>query len=75
MVNVLLFASQVTYASGAVQSQGNVLTPTQVKDRPICLKWPTEKGALYTLVMTDPDAPSRAAPTDREFRHWLVVNM
>lgn len=25
--------------------------------------------------MTDPDAPSRAQPKFREFRHWLVANI
>lgn len=25
--------------------------------------------------MTDPDAPSRANPTKREWHHWLVVNI
>lgn len=34
----------------------------------------TEKHekATYTLVMTDPDAPSRAQPRLREWRHWVV---
>ncbi|KAJ3692440.1 hypothetical protein LUZ60_012790 [Juncus effusus] len=30
---------------------------------------------LYTLVMTDPDAPSPSEPTMREWLHWLVVNI
>merc|ERR1711973_958518 len=41
----------------------------------IKVEWPTEEGALYTLCMTDPDAPSRAEPTFREWHHWLVVNI
>ncbi|XP_078688249.1 uncharacterized protein LOC144920176 isoform X5 [Branchiostoma floridae x Branchiostoma belcheri] len=53
---------------------GNVLTPTQVKSPPQVM-WPVEDGALYTLVMTDPDAPSRANPRLREFHHWLVGNI
>ncbi|XP_019629565.1 PREDICTED: protein D3-like [Branchiostoma belcheri] len=53
---------------------GNVLTPTQVKSPPQ-VTWPVEDGALYTLVMTDPDAPSRANPRLREFHHWLVGNI
>ena len=39
------------------------------------MTWPTEEGALYTVVMTDPDAPSRADPKFREWRHWVVVNV
>ncbi|KAL6592711.1 hypothetical protein ACP70R_001872 [Stipagrostis hirtigluma subsp. patula] len=30
---------------------------------------------LFTLVMTDPDAPSPSEPTMREWLHWLVVNI
>lgn len=29
----------------------------------------------YTLIMTDPDAPSRLKPDLREFVHWVVVNV
>ncbi|KAG8075843.1 hypothetical protein GUJ93_ZPchr0006g45069 [Zizania palustris] len=32
-------------------------------------------NALFTLVMTDPDAPSPSEPTMREWLHWLVVNI
>ncbi|XP_064482532.1 protein D1-like [Ornithodoros turicata] len=31
--------------------------------------------ALYTLVMVDPDAPSRKNPTRKHWLHWLVVNI
>ncbi|KAH0435257.1 hypothetical protein IEQ34_026667 [Dendrobium chrysotoxum] len=30
---------------------------------------------LYTLIMTDPDAPSPSEPRMRECIHWLVVNI
>lgn len=53
---------------------GKELTPTQVKDVPK-LKWDTEKGAHYTLLMVDPDAPSRTNSLYREVRHWLVMNI
>ncbi|KAL0572054.1 hypothetical protein V5O48_009912 [Marasmius crinis-equi] len=29
----------------------------------------------YTLVMTDPDAPSRAEPKYRQFRHWVITGL
>ncbi|XP_034237515.1 uncharacterized protein LOC117642987 [Thrips palmi] len=53
---------------------GNELTPTLSQNRP-AISWPTEEGALYTLIMTDPDAPSRANPIRREFLHMLIVNV
>ncbi|KAG1366211.1 protein MOTHER of FT and TFL1 [Cocos nucifera] len=33
------------------------------------------RADLYTLVMTDPDAPSPSDPTMREWLHWVVVNI
>ncbi|XP_013790999.1 protein D3-like isoform X2 [Limulus polyphemus] len=54
---------------------GNELTPTQVKDPPTFINYPTEDDTLYTLCMTDPDAPSRQTPKFREWHHWLVVNI
>lgn len=62
------------YPSGAVIGLGNELTPTQVKDKPR-VSWPAEKGAYYTLLFVDPDAPSRRQPTYREARHWIVMNI
>ncbi|CAD5164590.1 protein MOTHER of FT and TFL1 homolog 1-like isoform X1 [Musa acuminata AAA Group] len=34
-----------------------------------------QQSDLYTLVMTDPDAPSPSDPTMREWLHWMVINM
>lgn len=53
---------------------GNELTPTQVKSPPK-VSWNGEQGQFYTLCMTDPDAPSRSNPKQREWHHWLVVNI
>ncbi|CAN6714408.1 unnamed protein product [Malus baccata var. baccata] len=32
-------------------------------------------GELYTLVMTDPDAPSPSEPSMREWVHWIVCDI
>ena len=39
------------------------------------LQWGADGSKLYTLIMTDPDAPSRANPLYREFLHWVVTNI
>lgn len=31
-------------------------------------------GALYSLALSDPDAPVPTNPTAREWLHWLVIN-
>ncbi|KAF8356831.1 hypothetical protein PRIPAC_91826 [Pristionchus pacificus] len=64
----------IKYDSGVEVSEGNVLTPTQVKNAP-SVKWNGDNNKLYTLIMTDPDAPSRAEPKYREWHHWLVSNI
>ncbi|KHJ93726.1 phosphatidylethanolamine-binding protein [Oesophagostomum dentatum] len=66
--------AKAVYDSGVEASLGNVLTPTQVKNPPK-LTWDTEPGALYTVILTDPDAPSRKEATYREWHHWLIVNV
>jgi len=65
---------EVKFSAGDLKL-GSIFTPTQVKDPPVTITWPTEPGAFYTLCMTDPDAPSRKEPKFREWHHWLVVNI
>lgn len=64
---------KVSFPSGATVD-GTELTPTQVKDEPN-VEWTGVAGSFYTLLMTDPDAPSRADKSIGEVRHWLVVNI
>lgn len=45
-----------------------------MKDQP-SVKWDADADSFYTLIMTDPDAPSRADPVAGEVRHWYVVNI
>uniref|UniRef100_A0A1Q3FL91 Putative phosphatidylethanolamine-binding protein n=1 Tax=Culex tarsalis TaxID=7177 RepID=A0A1Q3FL91_CULTA len=66
--------AKVSYPSGAEASLGNELTPTQVKDQPT-VSWEADPKSLYTLILTDPDAPSRTNPKMREWRHWIVINI
>ncbi|EDV48022.1 uncharacterized protein Dere_GG13347 [Drosophila erecta] len=65
---------KVTYSNNLVAKDGVELTPTQVKDQPV-VEWDAQPGAFYTLIMTDPDAPSRAEPKFREFKHWILANI
>ncbi|KAM7359464.1 uncharacterized protein ACRADG_012882 [Cochliomyia hominivorax] len=65
---------KVTYDNGIEADKGVELTPTQVKNQPK-IEWRAQAGTYYTLIMTDPDAPSRKEPKMREWHHWLVVNI
>ncbi|SPP88128.1 protein D3 [Drosophila guanche] len=64
----------ITYPSGAQVDLGKELTPTQVKDEPTVV-YDAEAGSLYTLLLVDPDAPSREDPKFREILHWAVINI
>jgi len=48
--------------SSAVHGPTNAVSEESVRDREV----------KYTLVMVDPDAPSRAEPKYRQWRHWVV---
>ncbi|GAB0097631.1 Phosphatidylethanolamine-binding protein [Sergentomyia squamirostris] len=65
---------EVKYPSGVEVNFGNELTPTDVKDIPY-VSWKANAEDYYTLIMTDPDAPSRKEPKFREFKHWVVSNI
>ncbi|MEQ2238540.1 hypothetical protein ILYODFUR_034097, partial [Ilyodon furcidens] len=53
----------VKYGSVEIDELGKVLTPTQVQSRPTCIEWEgCDPSKLYTLALTDPDAPSRKDP-------------
>ncbi|XP_069610603.1 phosphatidylethanolamine-binding protein 1-like [Ranitomeya imitator] len=66
----------VSYGPVVIEELGQVLTPTQVQNRPTSISWEGMDGnKLYTLVLTDPDAPSRKTPKFREWHHFLVINM
>lgn len=66
---------------------GNILSASVLQDEPtIELRQPLlsqqkqigdqqMEQQLFTLVFTDPDAPSRVKHSMREFVHWVVVNI
>lgn len=83
---ILLFS--VVYPAGCEVTTGNTLLREDTLDEPDIVVTPMNlpfanadstgegedlaKEVSYTLVMVDPDAPSRADPEHRQFRHWIV---
>lgn len=64
---------KVTYGKNEVNTGGE-LTPTIVKNIPQ-ITWSNKPEKFYTLIMFDPDAPSRESPKAKEWLHWLVGNI
>ncbi|KAG7090452.1 hypothetical protein E1B28_009568 [Marasmius oreades] len=50
-------------------------TPMVMSDEAAGDSTSSEGETMYTLVMTDPDAPSRAEPKYRQFRHWVITGL
>ncbi|KAI7692734.1 hypothetical protein SSS_08837 [Sarcoptes scabiei] len=71
---VPLHTIEVKYVSGVEMKLGNELTPTDVQHIPASICWPCEPGQLYTLILTDPDAPSRQQPKYRFFAMEIPMN-
>ncbi|KXN81601.1 hypothetical protein AN958_04395 [Leucoagaricus sp. SymC.cos] len=69
----------IVYPTGAQTDLGNTVTRSNVLEEPEISISPLnaipEKDVKYTLVMTDPDAPSRAEPKYRQWRHWVISSV
>lgn len=63
----------VSYGKGLDVRFGNKLTPAETQHKPQFSLSVTEddSNALYTLVMTDPDAPTRGDKTWSEYPHYV----
>lgn len=63
----------ISYPHGHSVNLGNTLSPGDTKEKPHVqiTPEPEHESAKYTLVMTDPDAPSREDPKWSEFCHWI----
>ncbi|KAF4562454.1 hypothetical protein EYR40_004734 [Pleurotus pulmonarius] len=68
----------VVWPSGKQAHLGNELTRDDTLDEPDIVfagvgvgEGGSDDERRYTLVMCDPDAPSRAEPKYKEFRHWV----
>jgi len=64
----------VVYSGGRNVNLGNVLTPSEVTHAP-SVSFTADRHKNHTLIMVDPDAPSRKNPFYKEWLHWLVVNI
>lgn len=53
----------------------NSLVPLNVAQGPLELTWPANPSKLYTVIMTDPDAPSPQNPVNAPVLHYLVSNI
>ncbi|KAK9824269.1 hypothetical protein WJX72_009084 [[Myrmecia] bisecta] len=65
---------EVLYGGKAV-SDGEEIPPPQAKHAPEVHIKGQGSDTKYSLLLTDPDAPDPEKPVNREWLHWLVVNI
>ena len=64
----------LTFDESTLIVEGSTLTPLAVSNEPHVLLTGASNDTLYTLILSDPDAPSVADPKFGEWQHWIVVN-
>eukprot|EP00051_Salpingoeca_urceolata_P031883 m.13367 g.13367 ORF g.13367 m.13367 type:complete len:217 (+) comp4540_c0_seq1:63-713(+) len=65
----------VAHPCGFSPGMAATVTPTQVLERPTALSWPgLDPKSFYTVMLVDPDAPSKADPKFKCWLHFLYVN-
>ncbi|XP_009611986.1 CEN-like protein 1 [Nicotiana tabacum] len=65
----------VIYNGSKQVSNGHELMPALLAARPRVEIGGEDMRSAYTLIMTDPDAPSPSDPYLREHLHWIVTNI
>ncbi|GJN37692.1 hypothetical protein PR202_gb26673 [Eleusine coracana subsp. coracana] len=75
VVDLFVPSISMTVAYGPKDiSNGCLLKPSATTAPPL-VRISGRRNDLYTLIMTDPDAPSPSDPTMREYLHWIVANI
>nr|ARE72521.1 BFT2 [Actinidia chinensis var. chinensis] len=65
----------VTYNCNKQVCNGYELMPSVITSKPRVEIGGEDMRAAYTLIMTDPDAPSPSDPYLREHLHWIVTDI
>ncbi|PON50818.1 Phosphatidylethanolamine-binding protein PEBP [Parasponia andersonii] len=66
---------RVIYNSNKHVANGHELMPSLLVSKPQVEIGGEDMRAAYTLIMTDPDAPSPSDPYSKEHLHWMVTDI
>nr|XP_043631526.1 CEN-like protein 1 [Erigeron canadensis] len=66
---------EVTYNPNYQVFNGHELMPTTIAHKPQVQIGGVDMRSSYTIIMTDPDAPSPSDPYLREHLHWIVTDI
>ena len=63
---------EVTYSNKIKKGETLSVELTQIEPS---IKYNYQPDSFYSLLMIDPDAPSRTNPTKANWLHWMIVNI
>ncbi|KAM0023815.1 putative phosphatidylethanolamine-binding protein [Helianthus debilis subsp. tardiflorus] len=66
---------EVAYNSHYTVSSGHELMPNIITSKPQVHIGGVDMRSAYTIILTDPDAPSPSDPYLREHLHWIVTDI
>ncbi|CAO2193315.1 unnamed protein product [Urochloa humidicola] len=75
VVDLFVPSISMTVAYGPKDISNGCLFKPSATVAPPLVRISGRRNDLYTLIMTDPDAPSPSDPTMREYLHWIVTNI
>ncbi|KAI7905346.1 phosphatidylethanolamine-binding protein [Cokeromyces recurvatus] len=65
----------VQFPNGEDVALGNFLKPSESSETPKVTFVAPDENAKYTLLVVDPDAPTKANPKWGPYRHWIITNI
>nr|XP_018904951.1 PREDICTED: uncharacterized protein LOC109035696 [Bemisia tabaci] len=71
----LLYSKMEPKVKGKHAVFGTKMETAIVRYEPFYVEWPTKWGERYTLLLISPDYPSRQNQTEKEYLHWMVINI
>nr|ABQ85553.1 flowering locus T-like/terminal flower1-like protein [Picea abies] len=76
VVDMFMPSVNLTVAYGSRQvNNGCEIKPSAISSAPRVDVGGDDLRTCFTLIMTDPDAPSPSDPTLREYLHWIVTDI
>ncbi|XP_065215884.1 protein D1-like [Planococcus citri] len=68
------YFANVSWPSGATATLGNILSPSEVREKPTVV-WPYNPKKQYLVLFTDMDDVYNADPIMKEFQLWFVYDI
>ncbi|KAI8984196.1 phosphatidylethanolamine-binding protein [Mycotypha africana] len=65
----------IKFPNGEEVALGNFIKPSDSQEAPEVTFVAPDENAKYTLLMIDPDAPSKEDPKWAPYRHWVLTNV